>query len=906
MKHEQHYSAPFALSSREMHPMRTILRSIALVSAISFLAACGNSTEVENNISTGGAGNGISGPTYLGPAPLTDEVQRFKTEFWNPLAANDRCGQCHTSGGAAANFPFVDLLDINAAFAAATSTNNTGQLIVDRSTPGISRAVIKVAEGHQCWGSNSDNACADIIESYIDRWTSGTSTTGGRSIALSPPDIFFPGESRNFPDTTDSFRTNLHTPILVPFCAECHSDTSETPQAPFFASDDINVAYAAAKSKINLDALSGTSPNFLPLALDSPEQSRFVARVLELHNCWTASCEQDATDMRDAIFDFASDIPLTAIGSELVTSAAMNFANATLASGGNRYENDQIALWEFKTGQGNQAFDTSGIDPAMTLTFNGSVSWILGYGIEFSNGGFAAALPQTSEKLTNLISLNNSYSIEAWVIPANVTQEDRRIISYSDGSGVARNFSMSQTLYQYEYLNRSTNTDAEGRDSLLSLDEDEDLQSALQHVVFTFDPVNGRRMYVNGVFTDDVDSTDTQGGTLLDWDDSFAFVLGGETGDVNSAWNGKLRMVAIHNSALTAEQIAQNFSVGVGQKYFMLFSVGDLLGLPQNEAFVMMQTELYDNTAYLFNNPVFVNLNGDYIPQQDISIEGMRLGINGREAGTGQAFGNLSTAINSTDYTADGQTLSRLGTVIPVGKGPENDEFFLTFELIGNNSNTRIEDEPVAIDPSLLPEADPVSGIGVKTFDEINASMSKITGIPTTNARIAAVFDSYEQQLPSIEDANAFLASHQMGVAQMAMTYCDQLVQLNRASFFSGFDFTQTPITAFDSEAKRRQIIDPLLVGIMNLDNATGHNLATQADPDVLRDMIGSPVSQNLLTTVSDPARQATYDYNALINTMVCDADTNTAPPACDQQRTQQMVIAICAATLGSAMTIIQ
>ena len=42
----------------------------------------------------------------------------------------------------------------------------------------------------------------------------------------------------------------------------------------------------------------------------------------------------------------------------------------------------------------------------------------------------------------------------------------------------------------------------------------------------TFDPVNGRRIYVNGEFTGDVDGDG--GGTLGDWDNSFAFVLGNE------------------------------------------------------------------------------------------------------------------------------------------------------------------------------------------------------------------------------------------------------------------------------------------------------------------------------------------------------------------------------------------
>ena len=103
---------------------------------------------------------------------------------------------------------------------------------------------------------------------------------------------------------------------------------------------------------------------------------------------------------------------------------------------------------------------------------------------------------------------------------------------------------------------------------------DMDAQAALQHVVMTYSPVEGRRIYVNGVYTGDVDAQG--GGSLADWDDTFALVLGNET-STNRQWEGVLRIVAIHNRALTPTQIQQNFDAGVGEKYFMLFNVSHLV-----------------------------------------------------------------------------------------------------------------------------------------------------------------------------------------------------------------------------------------------------------------------------------------------------------------------------------------
>ncbi len=123
---------------------------------------------------------------------------------------------------------------------------------------------------------------------------------------------------------------------------------------------------------------------------------------------------------------------------------------------------------------------------------------------------------------------------------------------------------------------RSSATDANGAPSLLTSDMDKDAQASLQHVVLTYDPVNGRRLYVNGNYTADLDPT--KGGTIANWDDTFTFVLGNETSS-NRQWQGAIRFAAIHNHALTQAQMQQNFAAGVGERYFLLFNVSTLTGV---------------------------------------------------------------------------------------------------------------------------------------------------------------------------------------------------------------------------------------------------------------------------------------------------------------------------------------
>ena len=83
-------------------------------------------------------------------------------------------------------------------------------------------------------------------------------------------------------------------------------------------------------------------------------------------------------------------------------------------------------------------------------------------------------------------------------------------------------------------------------------------------------------------------------------------MLGNET-STNRQWEGVLRMVAIHNRALTPTQIQQNFDAGVGEKYFMLFNVSHLVpNVPQ--AYVMLEASQLDSYGLQFTKPTFISL----------------------------------------------------------------------------------------------------------------------------------------------------------------------------------------------------------------------------------------------------------------------------------------------------------
>jgi hypothetical protein len=835
---------------------------LALAAAAALAGCSGGSGAATEENPAGGGGPNLS--NYSGPAPATADVQSFKINLWDNIRTNNRCGSCHFDGPGGQPPTFARSDDVNLAYGAANP-------VVTLTSPQDSLMVTKVGGGHNCWLAN-DDACGDILTTWITNWAGDLVSAGGRKIELEAPVLRDPGTSRHFPADASLFQTTVY-PIVVQHCANCHSSNSSVQQSPFFAEGPTNdplavaAAYEAAKSKIDLD---------------EPASSRFVLRLRnESHNCWSPSCADDADEMQAAIAAFAQAVPLTSIDPSLVTSKALTLYEGTIASGGNRYEASMVALYEFKTGQecGQSiagvcatAFDTSGVDPAMDLNLSGPVEWFGGWGLNFS-GGKAQASTQSSAKLRTMLNATGEYSIEAWVVPGNVVQEDMRIVSYSAGT-TARNFNLGQTMYNYDFFNRDSNSDGNGNPQLSTPDALEVLQATLQHVVATFDPVEGRKIYVNNAL---VAQDNSPGGTLADWDDSFAFVLGNEVSS-DRDWMGVIRLVAVYNRALTPAQIQQNFEAGVGQKFFLLFSVEHLTNVPQS--YVVFEAAQYDSYAYLFRQPFFISLDGSAAPD-GIDLEGLRVGLNGAEAPVGQSFAKLDTAITSALYTAEaGQLLANLGGVLPLEKGPNDDEFFLTFDRLGANSfNRPAPSIPPAPVPQDLP---PASDIGVRTFDEISATMSTLTGVSQLNAGVRATFDTLRQSLPAVESIEAVLASHQVAIAQLAIEYCNVLINddgLRAAMFGVSFNFDATPQTAFP--ASQNALFDPLLDRMLG-----AVQLSTQPD----RAQVIAELDQMINgRTPDDPSRPGLRNSGAN-----------------DAARTRTIAKSVCSAVLGSAAMLVQ
>jgi Concanavalin A-like lectin/glucanases superfamily len=796
----------------------------------------------------------VQSDPYAGPPAATADVTAFQINFWNNVRVQNRCGQCHNATSPAQMPNFARSDDVNLAYAQANT-------VVNLASPSTSLIVTKVAGGHNCWLADP-GACGQILTTWIANWAGAAGAASATTVQLQAPPDQAVGQSLNFPPDSAYFAATVW-PVTRTNCIRCHSTTADpsVEQAPYHAdpAPGAVIAYPAAIPKIDFTGCAGSGGNNSGNTPGScGTNSRLYQRLLtDNHNCWT-TCANDAKTMLLAIQAFAGMLTPANIDPSLVVSKSLSLTQGTIASGASRYDADTIAKYEFQSvANGTTTFDTSGIDPSADLTISGNVTLAGGWGINIGAGGKAQATTQASQKIYSMIQATGEFSVEAWVAPALVAVDNSYMVSYSGGD-TTRNFTLGQTNQDYDFMLRNSNTALTGLPQLKTPDAAMALQASLQHVVLTYDAVNGRRIYVNGVLASGADPQ--KGGTISNWDSSFALVLGNEVSSDRS-WQGLIKFVAIHSRSLTPAQIMQNFNAGVGQRYYVLFNVSDVVGVSQ--AYVMFTVSQYDSFSYLFYQPTFVSLDptvtSSTLPAS-IPVQGIRIGINGTVPQVGQAYIPLNTAITPSNYVPQGEVLSNIGTVIGLQSGPTLDQFFLTFDKLGAHSNVVVEATPSMPPPATGPV---VADIGVKTFAQINSTLSLLTGVPTSDANVSATYLAVQQQLPPTPTLEGFSSANQVGIAQLAIQYCNEMV--NNPTYLSQV-LPGVTINASTYPGNTGAVTSALAARVL------GSGLHSQPAASTVTTELGTLIS-NLCTT---------------------SACTTTA-------RAQAVTAAVCAAAFGSA-----
>jgi hypothetical protein len=170
----------------------------------------------------------------------------------------------------------------------------------------------------------------------------------------------------------------------------------------------------------------------------------------------------------------------------------------------------------------------------------------------------------------------------------------------------------------------------------------------------------------------------------------------------------------------------------------------------------------------------------------------------------------------------------------------------------------------------------------VRTFDEINGTLAAITGVSPLDPGVQGTFNLVRQSMPAVPTLEAVLASHQIAIAQLAIEYCNALIEdaSLRNSIFGSALWGSSPSALFPNAANEAQLFDPLLDRMLGITQIT-----TQPD----RTLVATELSELINGIPGDATRSGL-------------AATNSG----SVQRTLDIGKAVCSAVVGSAAMLVQ
>jgi hypothetical protein len=321
----------------------------------------------------------------------------------------------------------------------------------------------------------------------------------------------------------------------------------------------------------------------------------------------------------------------------------------------------------------------------------------------------------------------------------------------------------------------------------------------------------------------------------------------------------------------------------------LLFNISNVPGVNVPQAYMMFTVSQYDNYSYLFYQPTFITLDSTAKVTASIPVQGMHIGINGSIPFVGQAYVPLNTSITAAGYTAQGEVLSTVGTVIALESGPLTDQFFLQFDQLGSASDVFVGGDisPCPVGQTSCMAAltlGPVSAdMGVRSFAQVNSTFSQLTGIPTSNTSVVSTYQAVQQQLPSVNTLEAYSSADQVGVAQLAVQYCQQVMNTPtiQATVFPGVSFSGSTYSSVAATGTK-------VNGVMQY-SASAPASTVIADLAALSVGNGTLTHQPALSTV-------TTELTNLIGVLCTGAS-----PCTTAQRVSDVTVGACAAALGNA-----
>lgn len=233
------------------------------------------------------------------------------------------------------------------------------------------------------------------------------------------------------------------------------------------------------------------------------------------------------------------------------------FAFSVSSSAASRVRAGLQAFYDFQNADGQMVKDRSGFGEPLDLRIADAKAVRRKKGSLTIFGDTVIHSDRSAKKISKAVKQSGAITIEAWITPANRSQDGpARMVTLSRNSN-ERNFTLGQDGSRYQVRFRTRQTSNNGIPETAS--DSRVVQKKLQHVVYTRERSGRTKIYI--------DSKQVKqryvGAPNSNWNESYRLALGNELSG-GRPWRGTYRLVAIYSRALSPKEISQNFRAGAG------------------------------------------------------------------------------------------------------------------------------------------------------------------------------------------------------------------------------------------------------------------------------------------------------------------------------------------------------
>jgi hypothetical protein len=213
-------------------------------------------------------------------------------------------------------------------------------------------------------------------------------------------------------------------------------------------------------------------------------------------------------------------------------------------------------LYNFREGSGAVVHDRSGVGLPLDLFIENEsrVRWETNGSLAVNTATTISSIGPAS-KLRAAVQTTNAVTVEAWIKPANITQDGPARILTISYDYLERNLLLGQSAASYDMRLRTTATTLNGEPWLST--PAGAAKVALTHVVYTRASGGATRIYINNA----VAASGSLGGNLSNWDANYRLALANELIG-GRPWLGEFHLVAFYGRALSATEVDQNYRAG--------------------------------------------------------------------------------------------------------------------------------------------------------------------------------------------------------------------------------------------------------------------------------------------------------------------------------------------------------